>query len=39
MAAESMEAGDYDAAGFTRFMAAEIARWAPAVKSLASQPR
>ena len=39
MAAESMEAGDYDAAGFTRFMASEIARWAPAVKSLAGQPK
>ncbi len=34
MAAESMETIDYDAAGFTRFMAAEIARWAPAVRSL-----
>ena len=39
MAAESMESGDFDAAGFTRFVAAEIARWTPAVKSLASQPR
>jgi tripartite-type tricarboxylate transporter receptor subunit TctC len=39
MAAESMEAGDYDAAGFTRFVAAEIARWAPAVKALANQPK
>jgi tripartite-type tricarboxylate transporter receptor subunit TctC len=34
MAAESMESGDYDAAGFTRFVAAEIARWTPAIKSL-----
>ncbi len=39
MAAESMEAGDLDAAGFTRFMAAEIARWAPAVKLLNSQQK
>jgi tripartite-type tricarboxylate transporter receptor subunit TctC len=39
MTAESMEAGDYDAAGFTRFVAAEIARWAPAVKALANQPK
>ena len=39
MAAESMEAGDYDAASFTRFMAAEISRWAPAVKSLGGQPK
>jgi tripartite-type tricarboxylate transporter receptor subunit TctC len=34
MSNESMETADYDAAAFTRFMAAEIARWAPAVKSL-----
>ena len=39
MAAESMESGDYDAAGFTRFVAAEIARWTPAVRSLAAQPK
>jgi tripartite-type tricarboxylate transporter receptor subunit TctC len=34
MAAESMESGDHDAAGFTRFVAAEIARWTPAIRSL-----
>lgn len=39
MAAESMESGDHDAAGFTRFVAAEIARWTPAVRSLAAQPK
>ncbi len=39
MTAESMESGDYDAAGFTRFMAAEIARWAPAVNALSNQPK
>ena len=39
MAAESMETIAYDAAAFTRFVAAEIARWTPAVKSLASQPK
>jgi tripartite-type tricarboxylate transporter receptor subunit TctC len=39
MAAESMEAGDFDAPGFSRFVAAEIARWTPAVKSLVSQAR
>ena len=31
---ESMETAVYDAASFTRFVAAEIARWSPAVKSL-----
>ena len=35
MAAESMVAGDYDAAGFTRFVAAEIGRWGPAARALA----
>ena len=39
MAAESMESGDHDAPGFTRFMVSEIARWAPAVKSLNGQPK
>jgi tripartite-type tricarboxylate transporter receptor subunit TctC len=39
MVAESMETVDYDAAAFTRFMAAEIARWTPAVKSLAATPK
>lgn len=34
MAAESMETMDLDAAGFTKYVAAEIARWTPAVKSL-----
>jgi tripartite-type tricarboxylate transporter receptor subunit TctC len=34
MVAESMESGDFDAAGFTRFVAAEIARWTPAIRSL-----
>ncbi|MDB5940447.1 MAG: tripartite tricarboxylate transporter substrate binding protein [Ramlibacter sp.] len=35
MALESMVAGDYDAAGFTRFVASEIERWGPAARSLA----
>jgi tripartite-type tricarboxylate transporter receptor subunit TctC len=35
MANESMETLDMDAAAFTRFVAAEITRWTPAVKSLA----
>jgi tripartite-type tricarboxylate transporter receptor subunit TctC len=39
MAAESMEAGDFDPAAFTRFVAAEIARWTPAVKSLVGLAR
>ncbi|HET9822248.1 MAG TPA: tripartite tricarboxylate transporter substrate binding protein [Burkholderiaceae bacterium] len=41
MALESMETSDLDAAGFTRFVAAEIARWAPAVRSVsaASAPK
>jgi tripartite-type tricarboxylate transporter receptor subunit TctC len=30
MAQESMVPGDYDAAGFTKFVAAEIERWGPA---------
>ena len=36
LAAESMETLDLDAAAFTRFVAAEIARWTPAVKSVAA---
>ena len=36
LAAESMESADYDAATFTRFVATEIARWTPAVRSLAT---
>jgi tripartite-type tricarboxylate transporter receptor subunit TctC len=39
MANESMETIDYDAPAFTRFVAAEIARWAPAVKSLGGSPK
>lgn len=39
MAAESMETSDLDAASFTRFVAAEIARWAPAVRSLGGPAR
>jgi tripartite-type tricarboxylate transporter receptor subunit TctC len=39
MANESMETVDYDAPAFTRFMAAEIARWTPAVKSLGGAPK
>ena len=34
LAAESMESADLDAAAFTRFVSAEIARWTPAVRSL-----
>ena len=34
MASESMETIDLDAAAFTRFVAAEIARWAPAARSI-----
>ena len=34
MKAESMETADYDAAAFTRFMASEIERWAPAIRAL-----
>ncbi len=36
LAAESMETLDLDAAAFTRFVASEIARWTPAVKSVAA---
>lgn len=39
MAAESMESTDYDAPAFTRFVGAEIARWAPAVRSLGGSPK
>jgi tripartite-type tricarboxylate transporter receptor subunit TctC len=35
LASESMETLDLDAAGFTKYVASEIARWTPAVKSLA----
>ena len=34
LANESMETMDLDAAGFTKYVAAEIARWSPAVRSL-----
>ena len=34
LAAESMETSDLDAAAFTRFVAAEITRWTPAVRSV-----
>ena len=36
LVAESMESMDLDAAAFTKYVAAEIARWTPAVKSLGS---
>jgi tripartite-type tricarboxylate transporter receptor subunit TctC len=39
MANESMETADYDAPAFTRFVSAEIARWTPAVKSLAGSAK
>ena len=39
LTAESMESADYDAAGFTRFVAAEIARWTPAIRSLTPASR
>ena len=39
MTAESMETADHDATGFTRFVAAEIARWAPAIRSLGPTPK
>ena len=39
LVAESMETMDLDAAAFTRFVTAEIARWTPAVRSLAVGPR
>ncbi|MEO5845680.1 MAG: tripartite tricarboxylate transporter substrate binding protein [Caldimonas sp.] len=34
LAAESMVTADYDAAGFTRYVAAEIERWSPAARSV-----
>jgi tripartite-type tricarboxylate transporter receptor subunit TctC len=34
LAAESMETADYDPAAFTRFVASEIARWTPPMRSL-----
>ena len=34
MQAESMETIDLDPAGFTRYVASEIERWTPAVKSV-----
>jgi tripartite-type tricarboxylate transporter receptor subunit TctC len=37
MANESMVAGDLDAAAFTRYMAAEIERWGPMARSLATK--
>jgi tripartite-type tricarboxylate transporter receptor subunit TctC len=36
LAAESMETMDLDAAIFTQYVASEIARWSPAIKSLGS---
>ncbi len=36
MANESMETIDQDAAAFTRYVAAEIARWAPAAKAMSA---
>ena len=39
LTAESMETADLDAATFTAFMASEIARWTPAVKSLTATPK
>ena len=39
LAAESMETTDMDAAAFTAFVASEITRWTPAVKSLAALPK
>ena len=36
LANESMETIDLDAAGFTKYVASEISRWTPAVKSLGS---
>jgi len=36
---ESMETYDLDAAAFTRFVAAEIVRWTPLVRSLPAPPR
>ena len=37
--AENMETTDLDAAAFTRYVAAEIERWGPAVRSLEKAPR
>ncbi len=39
MTAESMESVDYDAPGFSRFVAGEIARWTPAIRSLGASVR
>jgi tripartite-type tricarboxylate transporter receptor subunit TctC len=39
MAAESMVPGDLDAAGFTRYVAAEIERWGPAARALATKAK
>jgi tripartite-type tricarboxylate transporter receptor subunit TctC len=39
MANESMETIDLDAAGFTKYVATEIARWTPAARSLATAPK
>lgn len=39
MALESMVVGDYDAAGFTRFVAAEIERWAPASRAMSARSK
>jgi tripartite-type tricarboxylate transporter receptor subunit TctC len=39
LAAESMETADYDAPTFTRYVASEIERWTPAVRSLKSTSR
>lgn len=37
--AESMETADHDAPAFARFVAAEIERWVPAVRSLEKAPK
>lgn len=39
LAAESMETADFDSAAFTRFVASELARWAPPVRSLKEAPK
>ena len=39
LALESMETMDLDAAEFTRYVAGEIARWTPAVRSLGPAPK
>lgn len=36
---ENMETSEYDAPAFTRFVAAEIERWTPAVRSIDKPPR